>query len=86
MWPKINDKVTCSCSGGQARKLLDKNLNDASLTKDCEDLCLAQNSTGCCEINVGTSRPGCWWMSEGTSHCSVYESVSVTCSKSCKVL
>ena len=88
MWQKINDNVSCSCSGGWSWELLDKNLNDVSLTTDCKDLCLAQNSTGCCTIRVGTSYPGCWWQPMGTAYCleSTFGSLSFTCSKLCKVL
>ena len=88
MWPTVDDQVTCTCSGGENWDLLNENLNDTSLTIDCEVLCLAQNSAGCCEINVGTSYPGCWWRLGAIAACkeSTFESLAVTCSKSCKVL
>ena len=87
MWPTVDDQVTCTCSGGENWVLLDENLDDTSLTTECEDLCLAQSSTGCCQINVG-SYPGCWWKSGATASCeeSTFGSLAVTCSLSGKVL
>ena len=88
MWPTVDDQVTCTCSGGENWDWLNENLNDTSLTIDCEVLCLAQNSAGCCEINVGTWYPGCWWMPNGKAYCSgsPFESLSFACTKKCKVL